>query len=104
MSNHDSLREIEDPMIPDTQKENSNETIIFGDHNSPTTYYRGKRTDMQLLVNEGGAPYEVEDPKVNKQGQIHAAAKWDEDTGNPTEIGWLNVNELPDYWKENEQK
>lgn len=103
MSKYDSQIDIEDPMIPDTQKENPDEMIIIGDNNSPTWFYRGKRSDIQLLVNEGGDPWEFENPEVNEKGQVKSAVEWNDDTGKPTKFDWIDVHPVPDHWKTNAQ-
>lgn len=79
------------------EKEDPDEIIIFQDGNHPGSYFKGKRSEMQLLVNEGGSPMEENNPKLNAQGQIWAPLKYN-DSGHVIEDGWRNVISVPVHW------
>ena len=80
------------------KRENPDEMIIFQDGNHPGAYFRGKRSEKQFLIDEGGLPIEERNPKLNELGQIWAPTEWD-DTGNAVKLGWQDVREVPDHLK-----
>lgn len=85
---------------PDSQKEDPNEIIIIGDHNSVGSFYKGPRHYMEKLAELGGDPWELKNPEVNEKGQVKNSVEWDEDTGEPSKIDWIDVGSIPEAWKE----
>lgn len=75
------------------------EIIIFSDLNRSAQYYRGKRSFMQTLAELGGDPWEVKSPRLNEHGQIYNSVEWDDESGKPSKLNWIDVDTIPDSWK-----
>lgn len=85
-------------------EENPDEVIIFQDGNRPGIYLKGKRSEMQLLVdNWGGYPLEEKDPKLNDLGQIWGPTEWS-DSGKVIEFGWRDVMPIPEDWQHGQEQ